>query len=266
MLNMLLSKPSAGISLAATPAIAWRGPAGRRLGYSKRRKLIPLGCMTASVTPIAVIRPPCIQPSNVTSLPSSSSSAIRVRNGRPSSARSAAVTASISSLRMGDHRCELGLIADPVGELRQVRCDRLEEERERQRRDRIGIVQLDRRERRRHLRHGLGLDAAAGELVVAAHERRAAGAGQPGVVRQNRRQMPGRIARSEDPIGRRAKPGHVVDERARVEARPDRLSGKAKPEPAENPLIGQVQPVALAGADHQCGGHGAATVRPPAGL
>ncbi len=84
------------MSRAATSAIARRGPSGSALGYSKRRKLMPLGCMTASVTPIGVIRPPCIQPSNVTSVPSSSSSAISVRNVRPSSARSCAVTASIS--------------------------------------------------------------------------------------------------------------------------------------------------------------------------
>ncbi len=88
MLKRLWSNPSAGISRAATSSIARRGPSGSMLGYSKRRKLIPLGCMTASVTPIGVIRPPCIQPSNVTSVPSSSSSAISVRNSRPSSARS----------------------------------------------------------------------------------------------------------------------------------------------------------------------------------
>ena len=85
----------------------------------------------------------------------------------------------------------------------------------------------------------------------------AAGAGQAGRVGQDGRQMPGRVARPEDPVRRRPESDHVVDERARVEPGADRLSGEAEREPIENPLVGEIQPVALAGADDQHAGHGA---------
>ena len=84
MLKSDRSNPSAGISRAATSAIARLHLAGpRALGYSNRRKLIPFGCMTASVTPTGVIRPPHMSPSNVTSTPSSSSSATSVLKRAP---------------------------------------------------------------------------------------------------------------------------------------------------------------------------------------
>ena len=57
MLKSERSNPSAGISRSATSAMRACTSGPSALGYSNRRKLIPFGCMTASVTPIGVITP-----------------------------------------------------------------------------------------------------------------------------------------------------------------------------------------------------------------
>ena len=77
MLNSEPLNSSAGISREAISAISRCGPSGRLLGYSNRRNEMPFSCITASVTPIGVTSPFDANPSNVTSRPSSSSSAIR---------------------------------------------------------------------------------------------------------------------------------------------------------------------------------------------
>ena len=58
---------------------------------------MPFGCITESVTPIGVIDPSCMNPSNVTSRPSSSSSTSIRWNERPSSSSSNAATRSSCS-------------------------------------------------------------------------------------------------------------------------------------------------------------------------
>ena len=68
MLKSDRSNPSAGISRSATRAMLACTSGPSALGYSNRRKLIPFGCMTASVTPIGVISPSHMKPSNVTSI------------------------------------------------------------------------------------------------------------------------------------------------------------------------------------------------------
>ena len=56
MLNIDWSNPSAGISRAGHVGHAPLGLVGHGVGYSKRRKLMPFSCSTASVTPTGVIR------------------------------------------------------------------------------------------------------------------------------------------------------------------------------------------------------------------
>ena len=254
MLNMLLSNPSAGISLAATSAIALRGPSGRRVGILESQKADVVR-MHDRVGDADRRHPPILHPAlECDQHPVEQLLRDQGAERPPSSARSAEVIASISS-RRGRRRPRTAprrRPGRPAGQVAATGFTKKGMAAAGRRRDRPARP----RRTRRDLGNHRGLDAAARELVVAAHERVAPGAGQTGVVGEDRREMPGRVARPKIPSAA-VRTGPCARRTCAVKARSDRLSGKAKREPIENPLIGHVQPVALAGADHQCGGHGA---------
>ena len=123
--------------------------------------------------PTGVIDPSCMNPSNVTRRPSSSSSTSIRWNERPSSSSSNAATRSSCSRADRSAASSFVPVVHPERELREMGGDRLDEQRERQRQgigDRVARIECE--EERRGVRDRLPLQVARLQLVVAAHERR----------------------------------------------------------------------------------------------
>ena len=251
MLKSDRSNPSAGISRAATPAMLACTSGPSALGYSNRRKLIAFG-MHDRVGHADGRHPPVAHEAlerhedPVEQL---------LGHERPEAPP-------LEGDVVGGHGVDVGaclgqgggVVGRPVASVRQLRevgADRLQEEGIRQRSRRIGVVEIDRGELRRRLGDDLGLDPSRLELVVAAHERRSPRARQAEALGQDGGEVAGGVARPHDARDGGPEPGHVLDERRRVEPGADRLPGQPDGEPLHDALVRQVQAVAPPGAEDE---------------